>query len=453
MPIAGYKIDAKMPTQPNLPKIEPEGYRSVIYDDNNLPLHSLISYIEGSPWAVNYYSQILSKHNDLRELDLGQPTIYQQYQKIVNLEIRVSSPLTSNYDSETGITTTTGNGLLYPFIVPNISDYFVTDVADNALAIFRITNVERRTFNRDSVFSIDYDLVGYVSVLLENFNDLESKVNKTYHFNKDRLVEGLQPLLKDSDQQDVINFKAYYTDITKYYFKTFFNRKYMTLVVPGQEYAIYDAYLVNYLLKIVDTFDAPEIRSIRRIPVEIDPYFSQPQLWELLLNKDYDSLKTCNSKMGIVSKFVFNKNTHMFSAVFSNIDYIIYPLLPDTSIVLEKDPLPKVLSLVSLRDLQTTDSVLDLIRNQYVTDVKTFQLFYSTIIDDYYVLSSDFYNNTNNQSVLEILVKDYLRNKTLDSKMLLTFANIYKTLTRLDQYYYGPILLTLLKEANRSVYR
>ena len=282
MPIATHKVDATLPVQASIPKIEPTNYQSIVNDDKVIPIKSLLAYIEGSSWNVDYYKQIVSKHNDLREVDPGQPNIYQQYEKITGLEIRVTTPLNDSYDSDTGITTVTGDGLLYPFIIPNALDYFIADAGDSKKAIFRITTVERKSFNTDSVFAINYDLVGYTDNAAQIYDDLVTKTIRTYFFNKDRLVDGLQPVIKEEEHNQLVSLSQAYKELVAYYFKTFFNRNVMTLVLPGQEYMIYDSFLVNYLMKLVDTSDAYEIQLVKQITTDNDLYLSQPQFWTWL---------------------------------------------------------------------------------------------------------------------------------------------------------------------------
>lgn len=453
MPIASYKPNATLPTQPNLPTIEPKGYQSVVRDDKRTPLNSLIAYVDGAPWTVDYYGQLVTKHNDLREIDPGQSGVYQQYQKIVGMELRVGSPLSSSYDSDTGITTVTGEGLVYPFMIPNVSDYFVTETGDNQKGIFRITAVDRRTFNTDSVYSVQYELVAYVSVAQEMYSQLNAKSVRTYFFSKDRLVEGLQPMVREEEHDQIISLKYMYKSLVTYYFKNFFNRKFMTILLPGQEYAIYDSFLVEYLLKIVDTFDAPEIRSIKQIPTDRDVYMKQPQFWEIMLNRDYEGLAHCNQEMGLVSKYLFSGNTYIQGAAFSNIQYFIYPVSPDVSREIDFNDDVKMHTLGEIIDAKDAlGNVSDLIGSLYVTDTKSFQTVYKVLMDEKYVLSDHFYSGLSTQSVLEILTKDYLTGKSLDLKMLSTLVTKSKAWGRLEQFYYIPILLTLIKEADRSTY-
>lgn len=457
MALANYKPDAQLPTQPNLPKVEPDKYQSIIHDDKKTPIPSLLAYVSGASWFVKaYYSQIVSAHNDLREIDPTQPNVYQQYQKVNNLELRVESALTSGYDNEQAITTVTGSAILYPFLVPNISDYFVTDTADNRPTLFRITNVERKTISRNSAFSIEYEVVGYIddqASVANLYTNLEQKVIREYFFHKDRLVEGLQPLLRSEESQQIGSLRELYSEVVTYYFKTFFNRKYMTLVLPGQDYAIYDAFLVNYITKIVESNDAPEIRLMKTITTDNDPYIKQPQFWSIMYDRDHKGLAYCNKKMQLVTKYVFSLNSFVHGLAFSNIDYIVYPSDYDASAVVHHEPNAKVTALEEIMATENTlGNVVTILSQLYVDVNGSYPVITGVLDDDHYVLSEKFYTNVSGQSLLESLTTDYLKMQTIDLTKLIDLCGRFRTWGKLEQFYYGPILLTLIKEANRDTY-
>ena len=454
MPIAGYKPTVDLPTEPNLPKVQPDNYKTVTYDEKHKPLHGLLAYVEGAVWSTQaYYSQVVNKHNDLREVDTAQSGTFQQYHKIVNLEIRVSSALTNSYDQNTSITTVTGAGFIYPFIIPNVADYFVSDTADNQKALFRITSVERRSINVDSVYAVEFELVNYYNQNPQLFDNLEAKTIRKYFFNKDRLIEGINPLLKDEDNTLIRSLSVDYRNIAKYYFKTFFNRDHMSLVIPGQEYAIYDHYLVQYLLSIVDTTDAPEIKSLVLFPSDNDDLMIQSQFFKLMYYRDYEALPYCNKQMGLLSTKGFNRSPYLYGLFFHSIDYVIYPKVFDESTHLEDRMNCKVISDTYLVDTKSANGTeVDYTTQQYITETKSFQIVKGILEHDHYVLSPDFYNNTENQTVLEILTKDYLKGNSIDLRMLAALVGKVMTWNRLEQYYYIPIILTLIKEAYRSTY-
>lgn len=452
MPIAGKKPEVQPPVKPEVPQTEPKDYKSVIYDDNNVPLQSLIAFVEGAPWTVNFYAQVTAAHNDLKVEDSNQSAVYQQYQKFVNMEIRVDSPLTSSTDNQQ-LTTVTGSANMYPFMKPNVGDMFITDTADNKRAKFTITQVNRKTFTRDSAWQIQYVLKEYVDESSPEFAALEDKVVKTYYFSKQRLMEGLQPFIKSEEYENVTNLNVVFKDLVRYYFANFYNVRYSTFVLPGQEFPMYDAGLVNFLMQLVSTDDAEEVRHVRRIPTDQDPYLSQPEFWRMMMEREYGMRLQCNRVFGIVNKREFNTNTFLDGIRFSTIQYLVYPSEPDESLLVTTAPLPKVLDLTEIIDTTGFKNVTYTdTDNTYVENDVPYDIIHEVLVDDAYVLSNAFYDATAEQSILEILVKDYLKGQTLDLKKLYACCNVFKKWKRLEQFYYGPILLTLLLEANRAQY-
>lgn len=453
MAIASLKPDVVTTTEKNEPRIEPKTYKGIIYDDKFMPVKALTAYIEGSPWTVNFYSAIVSKHNDLRDLDIAQPDILQQYQKIIDYEIRVTTPLTSSYDNTTGITSVTGSGNVYSTIMPNIVDYFITDTNDNRLAIFKINSVDRRTFNDASIFQIDYILVGFItegSTYQQMFDDLEAKSVKKFYFSKERLIDGLQPLVKEAEYQDILNLKTSYFDLVNYYFNNFFNLETKTFILPGQEYKIYDPYLVSYVLKIVNVEDNINIMKVRELVNDDDKYLSQNNFWTCLLNKDKVGLNYCNKEMGLLSKHWFNKNTYIKGLMYSYIDYIVYPVSVDSSLNKITETNNKVVSEdANIIETQIRNSSLS---NTFNINNNNYDIIKPVLEDDFYVLSEAFYENTNEQSILEICVKDYFNNVSLNLEMVKELVSKYQHWSRLEQFYYGPILLVLIREANKGLY-
>lgn len=454
MPIASHKPaeNADIPKD-NIPKIEPSGYKSIVINDDDIPLLSLLAYITGSPWTVNYYSQVISKHNDLREVDTGQPNVYQQYQLVNNLEIRVLSQLASSYDEDTGITSTTGTANFYPFVIPNVNDYFTAEADLNKKALFRINKVYRKSFNKQSVYEIDYTLVGYTDSTAE-YNELNDKVIHKYYFNKERLIEGLQPILKEEDQNQVIDLNYLYSDILNYYLSTFYNQRYMTLVLPGQDKAIYDSFLVNYLLSILETTDSNIVKDIRQIPTDNEFYLKQDQLFSLMSRKDFKSISRCNQVMGLVSKTAFKYNGNIQGFIYSTMTYMMYPDLPDTSLMISEKPTIKdVIADALLTDTTNSKGLdVDVEIDVLTIDEVDHPYIYHAHKDNKYIFSDNFYLDTVNKSILEMLTISYLKNETIDKTMLISLANKYKDWNRMDQFYYGPIILTLIKEVNRMIY-
>lgn len=450
MGIVRYKPTAEPHQKPNLPTIEPENFKSIVYSDDNVPLHSIIGYIEGSHWTVDYYSQIVSEHNDLREIDPGQAAIYQQYQKIVNLELRVNTPLSSGYDSSTALTTATGAATIYPFMVPNINDYFITDSADNKKALFKINNVERKTFNRDSSFTVEYSMVGYVDTIQGMVNSLNEKTNRTFFFYKDRLTDGLHPFVTESVSNNLKKSKRVIDEIIKYYFTNFFNRKYYTLLVPGQDISIYDNYLVSFILKLVNTTEALEITNIRELPEDFDAFQNEKTLLDCLIERNVNLLRNVNKRMGVINKARLVSSGYLHGFRYTAVDYLIYPTEPDNSLTVENNPTIISNELGKFTPTTNFNSNNSVYEQFYVKNGVSYQLMYPVDNETGYILSNNFYTNNSNMSVIEILIKDYLNYNSIDIDMLFFLIKDYQIWNRMEQFYYLPLIILLLKHINKE---
>jgi hypothetical protein len=172
-----------------------------------------------------------------------------------------------------------------------------------------------------------------------------------------------------------------------------------------------------------------------------------------MLEKDFDGLNYCNEETAMVTKTLFNNSTYIHGLAFSNIDYVVYPASPDLTTRINDKPDTLTLAFEEIVEVTNVHGTLaDLIDDQYITVNGTFPLIKIVTIDNSYVLSHEFYTNAGNLSILEMLTRDYLNMVTIDLDMLLALCSKCKTWGRLEQFYYIPILLTLIKEADRGTY-
>lgn len=453
MPIAELKPTAPTIPQPDPVEAQKETYLGIAADNQETPIEEMVAYLEGMPWAVDYYRQLLGKHSNLQELDPGMNASQQQYECVKQLELRVQNSLSPSYDQEQAITTVTGTAIIY-HVVPNKADYFIAEAGTRELGLYIIRSVERRTFNRNSAYQIDYELVCYIKDNQVLYQDITSKTVRNYWFSKDRLTDGMAPVLREEDYVAVMDYQKTYQDLVQTYFKTFFTRAQMTLLIPGQNTTIYDAWLVDFLKKIIDGFDARELREMKQISLDNDTYMAQGCLWTVLIDRRYGDVKRVHDKATLASRYSFNQSSWLRGPVYWSVDQYVYPALAEEDKIFPNaDPTLVVYDPVTLQyktcleDPAYQSSILFTF-----PDGTTTPLAYSVTYDDYYVLSSNFYNGTTSQSVLELLIRDYLKSTTLDRAMLNAVLTAYPDWPILERFYFGPLLLLLLKEVLRGIY-
>lgn len=454
MGIAKLKPEADPNLRAHNTEVPKETYKGIVADNSNTPVVSLQAYLDGMPWTVSYFKQLLGEHNDLRPLDVGGNAAAQQYEKFEALELKVATALTHSYDSEAAKSTVTGSAVI-PIITPNIHDYFVSDAGSRQYGIYRVTNVERRTFNRDSVYLIDYQLVGYVKGVEDAYSSLELRTVRRFRFSKKRLIEGLSPILRMEEYELVSDFHRCYSEIVSEYMRDFFNRSYMTLVVPGQETAVYDVWMTDFFYSLIDPCDHPDIRNMRILSLEHDRYLKQGSLWKALSERRHDLLKRVNYKTHLVPREAFHTSTFLKGPSYWALRYYVYPKHPDMSSQVPGYPRPKDGGYISIVNheggMDTTD--MDQI-NYYSHAGASLKIVKSVLVDDYYVFSEAFYSDKGDaeMSVLEILIKDYLKCHALDFNMLSALVANYHKWPALERFYYGPAIMLLLKTAVEGLY-
>jgi len=454
MPIANYKPTTTFPENLNTPKTAPDEYKGVVVDDKYHNLQSLTAYVEGYAQTIDYYGQILGEHNDARELDPAQAATYQPYQKVIGLDVRVETPLEFNYDDNTALSNVTGSATMMPGIIPNAYDYFVVKTTRGTPALFRVTDVTRLSMNRDSLYQIDYAMVGYANTgdpkaWVDNLN---TKVQKTYYFRSDRLIEGFSPLVKEQENKYIDDLYKQYGDIMTYYFSVFFNRQTKTLLVPGQDGRAYDSFLMSMFLSIVNVSDAAEIQECRILGNDQDPYMLQPQFWKLLQSRNPVYVSACNKTMMLARREEFNRDKYILGAGWYMVNYFVYPSTGDESTRLPGDPGLKEWLYDFVDSTGDDTTFFGTTDNNFTTEDGTVILYKKVLEDTYYVLSEAFYTQSDSQCLLESLVWTYLNGEAVNLSQLYALTAAFYKLPRLEQFYYAPILLTLIQDTRRTQY-
>ena len=449
MPIAKLKPESRSPKLPQIPEIEPPKYKSVVIDEKNIPRETLLAYIAGSSWTVDYYQQVINRDNDLKEYDVLQDEVYQQYTLISKLELRVESELSSSMDTEKALTTITGSALLYPNIIPNVGDVFVAESGKGRTGMFSITNVERKTFNKQSTFAIEYTCIAFMDEEFGKFHNLRKKVIRELVFNKDRLLNGGMPILTKDEDMTYSYLADIYPAMIDYYVKSFFNKNINTFALPGQLEYTYDHYVTKFFVGIVGTNCNSELLKLRIYNVENDTYLNQAQIYDVLLERDVELLSSCNRYMTISTTERFHPDPLLQSLRYAMISGIVYPT--DMDKTNEHTEIDRRSSTRDFEECKSPKSDLStLVDNEHIPPV--YDHIKPVTIDDCYVFSNEFYMDSYPLSILEELTMDYLHHRAVNISKLSTLCKRYRSWGRLEQFYYIPILLLLIKHTSIALY-
>lgn len=440
--------------------IQPLEYKGVTVDTTMMERDILTTYISGQAWDVDYYSQIKGSSDAIQNFQIDLPAAYQQYRLIRGLELKVDDPLSENQDSQTKDMTISGSAKVYGVFVPNTGDVFIADIGDGREGLITVTSSKRLSHYESTPYAIEYVVT---QLMTKDIRDaLDTKVQETLFFNKDFLVQGLEPLLHGEDVDIVSKLTSHYNRLLALYFNDFYSRTLKSLLVPNQPEITYDPFLVKFIKTILSTDEHPAIRNMVEFNVSEDQSSYEYTLWNCLATLDYSLLPMCVHEAGIMDINNFYSMPLFNSIYYSGVQQVVYPDMAETNVdagyVANS---AKALSKIR-RGRARFREMNRLVANSLSMD-PTYEIYEAldhkspairrVTHDDYYVLSKDFYLNDGTQilSKLEVLTLAALKGEAIDIRMLEKLCEGSKYWDNVERFYYFPILFVLLRVYPRRI--
>lgn len=421
------------------------------------PRRHLLQYISGARWIVNYYKQIITKDDAAESFNVNRPTPYQQYDKIENFEIRVTSPLQNSPNNEEASQAVSGVGIIYPSIVPAYGDIFLADIGDGQTGMFSIREVTQKSRLRDTAYEIEYDLVNVVTH--ELLQKLEDAVVVRHYYERSYADYGANPKL-DIEQHGLFKRITTWQDkITKHYFDSFYSQEYDTFLVPMPGMVVYDPFIVEFIQKLWSVDDLDKMRYLRVYDRDTSKNKFLRTIWDVIANTDNYMLATVKKKFGVIPRKLFNINYgSVMSFATGRLDYIYHPVEVRDE-YLGKMTLHSIGDIVfpnyysdfaiprkftlAMRKLPGMGFVHpDFLETPEAPDAKKLST-YNT-----YVLSPAFYDKDyKNMSKVERILTDTLDEKPTDAKSLLPILEDCINWGEVERFYYIPLLYALSRSA------
>lgn len=425
------------PPPPPVPvRVTAPEYRGVTVNSSYEPSQNLIAHVTGSPWTIEYYSQVLDKDSPVQAFSFDLSPSVQQYKKIRQFILKVTSPLSTSQDGENQLNST-GTAYVYSCLIPNKGDVFLADIGDGREGIFGVTDVKRMSMFKDKVHEIEYAWINYVSQ--PYVDNLAAKTVDTVVFVYDYMEYGQNPLIHEQTYTNLLNLGQQMRQICQNYFNEFVSNEYKTLIVPEQMNVVYDPYLTNAVLSFFDTRDAPEIIQCRRLNTGGDDVCKSKTIWDVLTQKNMMLFKRIGTKIALVHARQFDRNP-MYEGIFSSgVYYVAYLTDPVLSTDAKRRSYTKTISANLTPPLEPTPPATPgpaLIPALAATDA--------------YVFSDGFYTCADGLSLLEIQVWNYLESRAIDLDTVVLLATAYPGWSDMERYYYGPVVMILMKAILRS---
>lgn len=420
------------PLAPSLPKTIETAMRTTTVDAINTPLSSLSAFIQGSPWVVDsYYPQVLGEDNAPRDFDHNAAPTTQRYNCIKDFVLKVIDPLSSSTDNATGVTTVSGKANVYPVIVPAKGDIFFAS-SDGVKSLLRVTDVNRLTHNRESVFEISYVVTDNRDIH-ETELTLNARTNQVYHFHRERLISGNHALLSTEETLSLRGKTRLLPRLIDHYLERFFTQKPCSVILPYKEGIYYDPYLTRFLMGILELSDHPLVIKLTNLVSKEEAFLQGDSIYDVLLEHDpfrFPFLSRNKKMVGIPSVTQYTRTRTYKHAGLTGV------------MVLEPSPLytdgDEVLAILTERTNAMSPAGL-------ISEADKLQMF-GTLPVSTYLFSDSFYNGVP-ITELEILLHTYIMENNLDSARLIKLTKGYMGLTLLEQFHYGPLLIYLLKIA------
>lgn len=453
MPIVKAKPTAPTPVITNPPKVVDKPFDSPLVDTKYTPLSSLITFVEGYNWTVDYYSQVIGKDSQLQGQDPSLPKQYQQYKLIKALELKAENPITWNQDTVTKSFTAQGTSTMHSTLIANKGDMFVADVGDGRLGVFEVNTTTKKSLMAESVYSLEYTLIYFVDEYPNKKADLDNKVVQTLHYARDLLAHGQAPVITTQEYNTIEQLHSLYNEIVDNYMNWFYSRETKTLLVPNQETMVYDSFVASFVSKLLNTDDHKYVRELILLNCGDDDVLLEDHLYKALEKKSPRTLEMANRYMGVTSARSFSANPLLASIRMTRVSFVVYPKgrqeTPDSNfnslsskVVIDFDYLP---SKTRPGDISTiiTDNVID---HSGVANRPVIKPIHE---NDTYVFSNAFYKNEPVQSLLEILVLNFINDRHNSPKDIYDVSSRYHNWGAVERFYYLPILLCLIKSVIR----
>jgi hypothetical protein len=425
--------------------IESSQALSTITDTRWISRSDLGSFTEGATWELShYFAQVLNTDSQLSGQQLSRDATYQSYRCIKDLPIKVSSVLSETQDEQTKAMQITGSATIAQGIIPNEGDMFAADIGEARVGIFKVISSNRKSHFKSSVYEISYILITDASA---NLSDLLQKSILTLIYQKDLQRYGLDPLILPSVAAYKSTLEKIFAPTLDFYLRQFVSQEFKALMVPGQIASTYEIFLTGYLLKAFSYRDHGLIGKLHYTTHGGVQEYTSVSIWDAILARDVNVLGDGFKKIATIGNDYFSKDPLQSSIRYSGMHRCVYP----------KDPVMRIdkygaewLGLAVCTDLDIPDlvegDVNDLLAesNTQVLSTPDRVPLNRACLNGSYVLSEDFYNLTP-ESTFEDIVLKYIRQQSIDIAVILDAAKAMRHWGVLERFYYGPIVLTLMK--------
>lgn len=418
---------AKQTIADQAPYVKPEELKDGIYTEKDLDYESVVRYIKGYEWKVDYYNLIGDVNTASTTLSVNTSKGTQSYNRIKDMTIYLESPLeVGNIEAlETTAIINTG-------VIPFQEDVIVAEVFGGRTCMFTVMEPVTLSYQKHHIYKIKLKFKHFKAGNEELFKNLEDKVVQKLVEDKD-YVEGFgSPLIVEEEFVLRKSLKEKQDEIIKFYVHMFKDRERSILNLNALPYGKFgcdiicpmscDVLLNNAIQKVFGTSVGNGYDDIRWIDYNVRETVFET-VWDAIINRDLSILKNCSKDLGFVAIHGARSFPASRHPAFLGVKYIVDER-PDTDFI--HYPYEEVFE---REDTEDVDFPLSRIT-----------------MNGKYIFSESFYNmEVGNMTKFELLLYNVIARKNYTIKDLLPFIENYKRWSRYEQYYIIPILLIMIR--------
>lgn len=420
------------------PKVAKTPQRRAVVDTQYASPDRLVIRTEGDKWIPKaYYRAVLGKDDQQVMHDVNSSVSSQAYEKYTQLPIHVDSPLEANQDTTSKEFEAVGEGTIVCGLIPNEGDMFIADIGGR-VGVLSITLTEKLSYTKYAAYRVTYEVTSLNTE--EIYNDLESKVVKTYYYVESMVGMGGSPFVEEYDYQHHITLVDHDYELTDFYKKRFWSKRVLSLLMPSQKHYIYDGMLADHCIKIGLSDIRTPIESLGNGYIDNEDVNS---LWRVFEDMDTYSIPLLHRHFGTIYTRSLPGLLEQRTAKFSMFDATMIPIDTEDTLNTYMD--------VNLRYVDEEMAILpdDALKSPTKELREDFQLpdapYYYNVTMNPYIFSHAFYDeDISKMSILELMVYRMLSKESVPPKLVSMLAEMMYTAHPVNAYYYIPILLTLI---------
>ncbi len=450
-------------SQPKQVEIAPVAFKHNLIDTRKIAITDILTMIKGPPLTVVYFQQVIGSGQQTMTYQTLELNVYQQYRKINNLVIAVQQDLQSSQDVGSTEFKISGRAITYPRLTPMQYDHFFAPVRDGQMGLFVVTEVERKSIYEQATHEITYELIALITPELANI--FEIRVVEELYFNLNLLRNNVEPYLNPEENVTYHQLRQEFYAIGERMTHLFYDNYPATLIVPDQGNYVYDPYLVKAFQGVYNPVDFTSKLSFMHYRTESLSAYKSLTILDLLFKRSTILGDVIVTQLRKLPSNAFARLALYGSVHFSVINFVMFPELE--SVINEAPPQvglsqsfqitpcpsedPPSGLFTSLSNEGTGSTIVKTVINpedpEESIDIPYLKLI---TVDDYYIFSETFYTAlsggaTTGCCVFELMVLDYLKKIPLNHSDLKTLCNDIKNWSKLQKFYYMPILGLLLQ--------